>query len=130
ARAHVRQRELAVRAALGAGRLRLVMQSVAELLPMLLLGGVLGIVGAVSAVRALVPALPADIPRVENIGVHPPVVAAAVLMLAAIAVFVGIWPALEASRRGLAASVGDLSRTSTATPRRAALRDTLVVVEI
>jgi putative ABC transport system permease protein len=130
ARAQARQRELAVRAALGAGRLRLVTQSVMELMPMLLLGGVLGVVGAVWAVGAIVPTLPVDIPRVENVGVHPPVVVAAALMLAAIAVFVGIWPALEASRHGLSASIGDLSRTSTATPRRAALRDVLVVAEI
>jgi putative ABC transport system permease protein len=130
ARAQIRQRELAVRAALGAGKSRLVTQSVAELVPMLLLGGVLGVAGAAAAVRAVVPVLPSDVPRVENIGLHPPVVVAAVLMLAAIAVFVGIWPALEASRHGLSASIGDLSRTTTAAPRRATLRDMLVVAEV
>ncbi len=130
ARAQVRQRELAVRAALGAGRGRLVTQAVAELIPMLLLGGGLGLLGAAWAVRALVPTLPADVPRVENIGLHPPVVAVAIVMLAAIAVCVGIWPALEASRHGLSASIGDLSRTTTGAPRRAALRDLLVVAEI
>jgi putative ABC transport system permease protein len=130
ARAQVRQREFAVRAALGAGRLRLVTQSVAELVPMLLLGGVLGIVGAAWAVRALVPMLPADIPRVENIGLHPAVIAGAVAMLGAIALFVGISPALVASRQGRSASIGDLTRTSTGAPRRAMLRDMLVIAEI
>src|SRR5437660_10484607 len=54
ARALVRQRELAVRAALGAGRCRLVTQSVAELVPMLIPGGALGLIAASSAVHALV----------------------------------------------------------------------------
>ena len=130
ARALVRQRELAVRAALGAGRLRLVTQSVAELAPMLVLGGALGLLAAAWAVRALVPMLPADVPRVENIGLRMPVVAAAVAMLGAIAVFVGVWPALEVSRQGLTASIGDLSRSNTSAPRRARTRDVLVIAEI
>ena len=130
ARALVRQRELAVRAALGAGRLRLVTQSVAELVPMLVAGGALGILAAAWIVRALVPMLPADVPRVENIGLQMPVVAAALALLSAIAAFVGIWPALEVSRHGLAASMVDLSRGSTMAPRRVRTRDLLVVAEI
>src|SRR6185503_10310852 len=102
--AYVRQRELAVRAALGAGRLRLVTQSVAELVPMLVAGGALGLLVARWSVQAIVPLLPPDLPRVENIGLSLPVLAVAVIMLGAIAVFVGLWPALEVSRHGLGAS--------------------------
>ena len=98
---------------------RLVAQSIAELVPMLLAGGALGLLGAAWVVDALVPLLPADIPRVENIGLHLPVLASAAATLAAIAVFVGVWPALEASRGGLAASIGDLSRGSTGRAARA-----------
>ena len=75
ARALVRQRELAVRAALGAARARLIMQSIGELVPMLVVGGALGLLGAAWAIAALVPLLPADIPRVENVGLHLPVLA-------------------------------------------------------
>ena len=130
ARAYVRQRELAVRAALGAGRLRLVTQSVAELVPMLVAGGALGLLVARWSVQAIVPLLPPDLPRVENIGLSLPVLAVAVIMLGAIAVFVGLWPALEVSRHGLGASIGDLSRTTTSGSRRARTRDLLVVAQI
>jgi hypothetical protein len=65
ARALVRQRELAVRAALGAGRGRLVSQSIAEILPMLAAGGGLGVAAAAWAIKAVVPLLPADLPRAE-----------------------------------------------------------------
>jgi putative ABC transport system permease protein len=130
ARALVRQRELSVRAALGASRSRLITQSIAELVPLLAIGGVAGLVAATWVVSALVPLLPSDVPRVENIGLQVPVLAAAMATLLLIALFVGIWPALEASRGGLAASVTDLSRGATGSPRRARMRDALVVAEI
>jgi putative ABC transport system permease protein len=130
ARALVRQRELAVRAALGAARARLIMQSVGELVPMLVVGGALGLLGAVWVIAALVPQLPAGVPRVENIGLHLPVLIGTVVTLAAIAVFVGVWPALEASRGGLSASVADLSRGNTGARGRSRVRDLLVVVQM
>ena len=130
ARALVRQRELAVRAALGAGRGRLVLQSIGELVPMLTAGGVIGLVAAVWIVNALVPVMPADIPRVENIGLQLPVLAFSALALTIVGAFVGVWPALEASAGGLSASVADLSRGITGAPRRTRLRDLLVVAQI
>jgi len=130
ARALVRQRELAVRAALGAARARLIMQSVGELVPMLAIGGALGLLGAAWVIGALVPQLPAGVPRVENIGLHLPVLLGTAVTLAAIAVLVGVWPALEASRGGLSASVADLSRGNTGTRGRSRVRDLLVVAQI
>ena len=78
----------------------------------------------------VVPLLPADLPRVENIGLHLPVLLVSAVTLALIALFVGIWPALEAARGGLAASVADLSRGNTGSARRTRLRDMLVVAQI
>jgi len=130
ARALVRQRELAVRAALGAARGRLIVQAITELVPMLVAGGALGVVAAAWAIDILVPLLSSDIPRVENIGLHLPVLAFTAATLAAIAIFAGLWPALEAARGGLAAAVADLSRGATGSPRRARLRDILVVTQI
>src|SRR5262249_19479444 len=117
ARALVRRRELAVRAALGAGRLRLVTQAIAELVPTLVVGGGFGLVAAAWTIRALVPMLPGDMPRVENISLSVPVVAAALAMLAAIAIFVGIWPAPETARQGLAPCLPGVSRPRTRPPR-------------
>jgi putative ABC transport system permease protein len=130
ARALVRQRELAIRAALGAGRVRLVTQSIAELLPMLAAGGALGFVAAVWAIDAVVPTLPPDVPRAENIGLPLPVLAFATATLALVALVVGAWPALEASRSGLPASAADPSRTVTGGTRRTRIRDLLVVSQI
>ena len=130
ARALVRQRELAVRAALGASRGRLVTQSIAELLPMLAAGGALGVIAAAWAVGAAGPLLPADLPRAETIAVQLPVLAFAAAMLAAITVFVGAWPALEAARGGLAAATADASRGATGGGRRTRTRDLLVVLQI
>lgn len=69
-------------------------------------------------------------PRVENVGVHLPALAFTAAALILIAMFVGVWPALEASVGDLAATVADVSRASTGGPRRARLRDALVVAQI
>jgi len=130
ARALMRQRELAVRAALGAARARLILQSVGELVPMLVIGGALGLLGAAWVIAALVPLLPTGVPRVENIGLHLPVLVGTAVTLATIAIFVGVWPALEASRGGLSASVSDLSRGNTGPRERSRVRDLLVVAQI
>jgi len=130
ARALARQRELAVRAALGAGRARLVTQSIAELVPLLAAGGALGLVIAAWSIQAVLPLLPPDLPRAENIALHLPVLAFAIAMVTAITVFVGAWPALEAARSGLVAATGDLSRATTGGVHRARARDVLVVCQI
>jgi putative ABC transport system permease protein len=81
-------------------------------------------------IDALVPLLPADVPRVENVGLHLPVLVASVATLGAVGALVGVWPALEASRGGMSASVADLSRGNTGHPGGARARDVLVVVQI
>ena len=130
ARALVRQRELAVRAALGAARGRLIRQSITEILPILAAGGALGVAAAVWTIDVVVPLLPPDLPRVENVGLDLPVLAVSALTLLVIGVAAGVWPALEAARGGLAASAAELSRGGTGSIRRTRLRDLLVVAQI
>jgi putative ABC transport system permease protein len=72
ARATGRQAEFAIRAALGATRARLVRQSFVETIPLAIAGAALGIVGADSLLKLLVPLLPPELPRVEEIAAYPP----------------------------------------------------------
>ena len=130
ARSLTRQRELAVRAALGAGRGRLVAQALAELAPMFIVGGTLGVVAAAWIVGAAGPLLPTDLPRAENIDVNLPVLAFAGSMLVVLAGLIGAWPALEASRGGLAASGVGFSRGMAGSTRRTRRRDLLVAAQI
>jgi putative ABC transport system permease protein len=130
ARALARQRELVVRAALGAGAARLFAQSIAEVVPMVTAGGVLGVLGAAWLLRALVPWLPPDLPRAENIGdLQVPVLLAAAAALATIALVVGAWPAIDAARGSAAGSIGNLSRGA-AGGARGTRRDLIVSAEI
>ncbi len=73
ARAAARQREIAVRLALGASRSRLIRQLLTESLLIAVFGGALGLAMAVGSVKALVSLLPANFPRVHEIHVSMPV---------------------------------------------------------
>lgn len=130
ARALVRGRELTVRAALGAGRGRLLLQSLTELLPILLIGGALGVALAIWVVDLLIPFMPARMPRVEAIGVNGPVLAFSAGALLLTGLLAGLLPALQASRADLAASMKDESRGASASRDRARLRGLLVVAQV
>jgi predicted permease len=68
AKATTRQREVALRSALGAGRMRLVRQLFAENVPLTLMGGGLGFLLALWGIEAIRPQIPPDIARIETIG--------------------------------------------------------------
>ncbi len=129
-RSLVRRRELVVRTALGAGRARLIAQSITELVPMLIAGGLLGLVLARWIVDLLVPLMPADMPRVESIAIHLPVLVVSIALLVAIGVAVGIWPAIELARVRETTPVAELTRSTTGAPRHGRVRDVLVVAQI
>jgi putative ABC transport system permease protein len=130
ARALVRGRELTVRAALGAGRGRLLLQSLTELLPILAIGGALGIFAAIWMVGLLVPFLPAQMPRVESIGVNGPVLAFSCGALLLTGLLAGLLPALQSSRADLATSMKDDARGASAGRERARLRNVLVIAQV
>ena len=99
-RAAARQRELALRTALGAGRGRVVRQLLTESGLLSLFGGAVGLAVAYAGVPALVALLPADVPRAEGIRVNGVVLGftAAVSLVTALAA--GTLPALRAARAG------------------------------
>ncbi len=98
-----RQRELAIRNALGAGRIRIIRQFLTESLLLSLLGGVFGIVGAFAGVRALVALAPATLPRLDEISVNLPVLLFSLVLCTAIAAGLGAFTAA----RGTSGNVRD-----------------------
>jgi predicted permease len=129
ARGVVRTRELSIRAALGAGRGRLLRQLLVENMMLALAAGVLGSVAASFGVRALSASVVAGIPRLDEIGVDPGVLAFTAVVSLVAGLVVGILPAWRSSREdpGGALKEGGPSTARGPTVRRA--RGALVIAE-
>ncbi len=128
ARAALREGEFSVRAALGASRGRVIRQLLAESLVLTGTGGVLGIGIAVFGVQALVAIAPAELPRVEAIGVNGPVLLFTVAVVTIIGVVFGLVPAWHATRQDLHQGLKQSGRRSIGTHR--VMRSSLVVSEV
>jgi putative ABC transport system permease protein len=130
-RATTRQRELAVRAALGAGRGRLVRQLIAESLVLAVAGGISGLLLAWWALNFLrvVAAERLAVPRLDLVGIDGWVVAFTLVASLACGLVFGAVPALTAAGLSLNESLKEGGRTGTAT-RAKHTRNVLVVVEI
>ncbi|HVQ28954.1 MAG TPA: ABC transporter permease [Vicinamibacteria bacterium] len=129
-RAVDRQRELAVRAALGASRGRIIRQLVIESLVLAVAGGILGFVlGGWGLSLLTLTALP-SFPRAASIGVAWPVGLFALALSALTGIAFGILPALQASRFDLNASLNEEGRGGSGSRRHRRTRAALVVAEI
>lgn len=130
ARAAAREAEFAVRAALGAGRIRLARQLLIESLLLAGLGAALGLALAVAATRALVALAPAALPRLGGVHIDGTVV----LFTAAVAVITGVIfglvPAQQAARATLTDTMRERSASSPGGARGRRTRSALVVVEL
>ncbi len=105
AQASVRERELAIRSALGAARGRLIRQFLTEAFLLSLLGGALGVLGALGGVAGLTALAPANLPRLDSVSISTPVLLFAFLLSAAVAAGLGAFTAIRATsgdlRKGL-----------------------------
>lgn len=128
ARALARRGELAMRAALGAGRGRLVQQLFTESALLALFGGALGVAISALVSRALVAAAPDTLPRLDTIGFDVRVFGFAVATTAVVALVVGLVPAMRA-RGGVEDARLHVGSRST-TPRLLVLRRALVVAQV
>src|SRR5262249_6985889 len=97
-RATVREREIAVRAAIGAGRGRLVRQFLTESVLLAAMGTTLGVMVAIFAARALVSASPVPVPRIDDIGVDGRLLLFAAAIAAATTIAFGVVPAMLMAR--------------------------------
>ncbi len=105
AQATARERELAIRSALGAARGRLIRQFLTEAFLLALIGGGLGVLGAFWGVAGLVALAPENLPRLDGVSISIPVLVFAFLLSTAVAVGLGAFVAVRATsgdpRKGL-----------------------------
>jgi putative ABC transport system permease protein len=124
----VRQRELAVRAALGAGRARLMQQLLTESFVLSVIGGALGLLLATWLVQVLPVIAPARFPRLTDVRLDRLALLFALGATIVTAILSGVLPAIRGSRIGLAGAMGDGDARSTGSAARR-LRGGLLVVE-
>jgi len=128
-RASLRRGELAVRAALGAGRWRIVRQMLAEAVLLAAMGAAVGVALAWAAIRELIALAPANLPRLGTIAIDPGVLGfTAAISLAAVAIF-GLTPAWGAFRLELMQVLRGSGRTA-GLGRGGMLRNLVVVSEV
>jgi len=129
ARSSGRTREIAIRAALGATRMRIVRQLVTESLVLATTGATLGIAVASWSLRGVLQLYPSNLPRAQEVTIDYRVL----LFTAGLAVMTGILfglvPALQASKPNLTEAMRDGGRTTTAGAGHNRLRSALVIVE-
>lgn len=129
ARSTVREREVAIRAAIGATRARLVRQFLTESALLAALGSIAGVVLAVAGVRLLVTATPVPIPRLDEVALDARVLAFALGVAATTAIGFGLLPAMFLSSVDSQQTLKESTRTTTSR-RRERTRRGLVVAEI
>jgi predicted permease len=130
ARTAARQREIAIRMALGAGRKRLLAQMLTEGLVLSSGGAVLGLALAAAGTRLLAGLESVSVPLLRDVRTDAAALVFTVAITLITGIVFGLAPALQASGTGLASALKDASRGSTAGRDRAFVRNALVVSEM
>lgn len=129
ARGAARQREMAIRGALGAGRLTLIRQQLAESMLLCLVGGTLGVLLSIAVTRWLIHAW-RNLPRAEAIHTDTSVLAFACGLIIAAGLLAGLLPAILAARRSTFALLRDATRTVRGSASGTKLRTVLLTAEV
>ncbi|MBO0800104.1 MAG: FtsX-like permease family protein, partial [Blastocatellia bacterium] len=130
ARSAARQKEIAVRAAVGASRWRIVRQLLAESLLLAMLGGLLGLLLAFWGVKALLTIAPQSLPKVNAIGIDLWVLGFTFLVSLLTGALFGSTPALQFSKPDLVNTLKEGGRARTSGFGRFNLRSALVIGEV
>lgn len=128
-RADARRQEFAVRAALGAGWMRMARQLLVESLTLAALGGVLGLGLAFGGVRALIAIGPANLPRLSEISIDPVVLGFALMISLLSGPLFGLIPILKYARPRMAGAIGSC-RSSSMTRERQRSQQALVATQL
>ena len=128
-RAAARQKELALRAALGAGRMRLIRQMLTESVLLGVMGGIVGVLLAVWGIRLLIAFGPDNIPRLNEITIDLRVLVFTFAVSLVTGVLFGLVPALQSSRPDLNDALKEGGRGSTS-GRTGTLRSAFVIAEV
>ncbi|HET9360629.1 MAG TPA: ABC transporter permease, partial [Vicinamibacterales bacterium] len=130
ARATTRRREIAIRAAIGGGRWRIVRQLLTESIVLSVVGGTAGIGLAYVGIRSLVSFGPPNVPRLQDAGLQPEVLVFAAGITLLTGFVFGLAPAFRAARQDLLPTLREGTKGSIAAAGRDRLRGALVVGEI
>lgn len=129
-RAEARQQELAIRAALGAGRRRIVREVLIENILLGLMGGLLGTGIAYEGLRLLVAAGPENLPRLDEISLDARALIFAIVLSVLSGLLFGLLPALKYARVRTALALHTAGRTQSASRERYRSRNVLVVAQM
>src|SRR5437763_7302585 len=129
ARSLSRNREISIRAALGAGRWRIIEQLLGESTLLSVLGGLTGLVVAIWSIDSLKAFLP-SIPRIDEISPDPLVLVVTAVASLGVGITSSLFPAWRASRSNLAVSLNEAARGTSESASAHRTRAALVVVEI
>jgi predicted permease len=130
ARAAVRQKEIALRLALGASRSRLTRQFLTESVLLAILGGAVGLMFAFAGLRILTSFIPATISQAESIGIDGKVLAFTALVAVLTGLIFGLAPAAQASNFSLNETLKEGGRDAAGGSKGVRLRGLLVVAEV
>ncbi|HEY6230973.1 MAG TPA: ABC transporter permease [Pyrinomonadaceae bacterium] len=129
-RAAAREKEIAVRTALGAGRLRLVRQLLTESFLLAIIGGLLGLALAAWGIKALAAISPRDLVNLQRVGLNLTVLGWTMGISLVTAIIFGLAPALEATRLNLNGALKEGKGADGQNPRSGKLRSGLVIAEV
>ncbi len=130
ARAEGRQREISVRAAIGAGKVRLIRQLLTESFVLAASGGLLGVALAWAGVRIIAAGGAAGLPALAPLGLDKSLLGFALVLAAVTTVLFGFAPAVQALRLNLATSLKDTASNTSAGLRRQGIRGALAALQM
>jgi predicted permease len=125
-----RAKELAIRAALGAGRNRLIRQFLTEALLLSFVGGTLGVFGAMWGVDALLGIAPSTLPRTQDVAVNLPVMLFALGICVLVAAGLGVLTAVRATSGKIQSMLGEGSRGQAGSVRSQRIGRTIVASQL